>query len=58
MTGYRPSAALAQAIAAARDQRVCLLCFERDHLTCRRSLVAEMIGAETSPTVTHLEAAL
>lgn len=58
MTGDQPQAALAQAIAAARDQRACLLCFERDHLTCHRTLVAEMIQAESGQAITHLQAAL
>ncbi|MSO90148.1 MAG: DUF488 domain-containing protein [Acetobacteraceae bacterium] len=58
MAADRPRAALAQAIAAARGQRACLLCFEHDHRTCHRALVAEMIQAETSQSVTHLHVAL
>lgn len=56
MTGDRPRAELAQAVAAARGVRACLLCFERDHRTCHRALVAEMIQAETGQSVTHLQA--
>lgn len=52
--GDRPQAELAQAIDLARSARACLLCFERDHTTCHRALVAEMITAETGQAVTHL----
>ena len=54
MQGDRPRAELAEAIGLARGTRACLLCFERDHTTCHRALVAEMIVAETGQTVTHL----
>ena len=57
MVGDRPRAELARAVDIARDRRVCLLCFERDHRTCHRTLVAEMIRAETGQDVTHLEIA-
>jgi uncharacterized protein (DUF488 family) len=54
MQGDRPQAELAQAIGLARGTRACLLCFERDHTTCHRALVAELITAETGQPVTHL----
>jgi uncharacterized protein (DUF488 family) len=54
MRGDRPQAELAQAIGLARGTRACLLCFERDHTTCHRALVAEMIATETNQAVTHL----
>jgi uncharacterized protein (DUF488 family) len=54
MQGDRAQAELAQAIGLARATRACLLCFERDHDTCHRRLVAEMIAAETGQEVTHL----
>ena len=54
MAGDRPRAALAQAVAAAREQPVCLLCYERDHSTCHRALVAEMVAAQTGQAVVHL----
>ena len=54
MQGDRAQAELAQAIGLARDTRACLLCFERDHTTCHRRLVAEMITAETGQGVTNL----
>jgi uncharacterized protein (DUF488 family) len=57
MQADRPRAELAQAIAVTREQRACLLCFERDHRTCHRALLAEMIQAETGQAVTHLQAA-
>lgn len=54
MRGDRPQAELAQAIGLARGHRACLLCFERDHARCHRTLVAEMIAAETGQSVRHL----
>jgi uncharacterized protein (DUF488 family) len=54
MAGDRAQAELAQAIGLARGIRACLLCFERDHTTCHRALVAEMIVAETGQDVAHL----
>ncbi len=47
--------ALAEAKGLALERRCCLLCFERDHRTCHRTLVAELITAETGQVVTHLE---
>ena len=54
MTSDRAQAELAQAKVLAREQRACLLCFERDHMTCHRRVVAEMVTAETGQGVTHL----
>ena len=54
MTSDRAQAELAQAKLLARERPVCLLCFERDHNTCHRRLVAEMIVAETGQAVVHL----
>jgi uncharacterized protein (DUF488 family) len=54
MRGDRAQAELSQAIGLARGVRACLLCFERDHTTCHRALVAEMIVAETGQAVAHL----
>ncbi len=45
---------LAEAIAQAGAEPVCLLCFERDPHDCHRSTVAEMIRASTGQTVRHL----
>ena len=56
MQGDRPQAALAEAAEAARANRVCLLCFEREPGHCHRALVAQMIGARTSQPVLHLHA--
>ena len=47
--------ALAEAKGAAVQIRCCLLCFERDHRSCHRNLVAEMIVAATGQAVEHLE---
>jgi uncharacterized protein (DUF488 family) len=54
MTSDRSQAELAQAKQLARARPACLLCFERDHTTCHRHLVAEMIVAETGQPVRHL----
>ncbi len=54
MTSDRAQAELAQAKGLVRDRKACLLCFERDHTTCHRRLVAEMIVAETGQTIEHL----
>jgi len=54
MQGDRAQAELAQAVELARGARACLLCFERDHMTCHRRLVADMIVAETRQAVAHL----
>lgn len=43
---------LARAGEIARGRRVCLLCFERDHAHCHRSIVAGLLG----PPVRHLVA--
>lgn len=54
MTGDQPQAELEQAKQLVRQRPACLLCFERDHSMCHRSLVAEMIVAETGQSVVHL----
>ncbi|MEA2726406.1 MAG: hypothetical protein QOD93_2993 [Acetobacteraceae bacterium] len=54
MTSDRSQAELAQAKQLAQERHACLLCFERDHNTCHRRLVAEMISSETKQTVVHL----
>jgi uncharacterized protein (DUF488 family) len=35
-------------------QRVCLLCFERDHNECHRSRIAEIVHERTGASVTNL----
>jgi uncharacterized protein (DUF488 family) len=57
MRSDRSQAELAQAKELARGRRACLLCFERDHMTCHRRFVAEMIAAETNQPIVHLHAA-
>lgn len=54
MTSDRAQAELVQATTLVRARPACLLCFERDHTTCHRQFVAEMIVAETRQTVVHL----
>ena len=45
---------LARAVEIARDGPACLLCFERDHATCHRAIVADLIRDRTGQAVTHL----
>lgn len=47
----RARAALRHAIRIASDSRACLLCFERDHCGCHRTIVAEKMAMK----VRHLE---
>lgn len=54
MTSDRAQAELGQARVLARDNRACLLCFERDHMHCHRRFVAEMITEETGQATIHL----
>lgn len=54
MKSDRAQADLAQAKLLAREQRACLLCFERDPAQCHRRLVAEMVSAETQQPIIHL----
>ena len=54
MTSDRAQAELAQAKILVRERPACLLCFERDHTTCHRQFVAEMIVAETGQPIVHL----
>ena len=56
MRSDRAQAELAQAKELVRSRRACLLCFERDHMTCHRRFVAEMISAETDQPIVHLHA--
>jgi uncharacterized protein (DUF488 family) len=49
---------LAQAKQLAGETRACLLCFERDHMTCHRRFVAEMITADTGQEIGHLRVPL
>ena len=47
---------LANAVSLAAGQRACLLCFERDHLECHRTIVAGLIAEKTGLPVRHLVA--
>jgi uncharacterized protein (DUF488 family) len=47
-------AALEQAVAASREKRVCLLCFEQDWRCCHREIVADLMTARTGAPVMHL----
>ncbi len=57
MAGDRPQAELAEARTLAGGARACLLCFERDPAHCHRTLVAEMIAAQTGQRIVHLHPA-
>ena len=54
MTSDRAQVQLAEAKGLAVQRTACLLCFERNHQTCHRRLVAEMIVTETAQPVVHL----
>lgn len=54
MTSDRAQAELARAEDLAKQRPACLLCFERNHDTCHRRLVAEMIVARSGQAVVHL----
>lgn len=54
LAGACAQAALAEAIRQAAAVRSCLLCFERDHDGCHRSIVADAMTAATGIGVTHL----
>jgi uncharacterized protein (DUF488 family) len=58
MKSDRAQAELAQARELTPTRKTCLLCFERDHRTCHRRLVAEMITNETRQPILHLEVPL
>jgi uncharacterized protein (DUF488 family) len=54
MTTDAAQVALAQAIEASRDKRVCLLCYEADWRCCHRAIVADMVRERTGAEVVHL----
>ena len=56
MTTAAALGALEQAVAAAGERRVCLLCFELDPACCHRTAVAERIAARTGQPILHLYA--
>jgi uncharacterized protein (DUF488 family) len=47
---------LARAVAISAEAPTCLLCFERDHATCHRDIVAGLIHARSGLHVAHLAA--
>jgi uncharacterized protein (DUF488 family) len=49
-----PQAELARAVAISREAPACLLCYERDHRTCHRDILAGLIVTQTHAAVTHL----
>ena len=57
MRSDRAQVELTQAIALAQTTCCCLLCFEQDHTTCHRSILATAIQVKTLQEITHLEVA-
>ncbi|TCZ58765.1 DUF488 domain-containing protein [Roseicella aquatilis] len=57
LAGTEARAAVADLSAAAREQRLCLLCLERDPERCHRSLVAEAIASSGGVAIVHLDPA-
>ena len=56
MTTAAALGALEQAVTAAGERRVCMLCFELDPACCHRTAVAERIAARTGQPILHLYA--
>jgi len=54
MRSDRAQAELARAKVEGLRTHACLLCFERDHRTCHRAILADLIAAETGQAITHL----
>lgn len=47
--------ALAELAVHIQGQKICLTCFERDHTTCHRSIVAAQLAVLTGAEVEHLK---
>lgn len=45
---------LTRAVETAMKAASCLLCFERNHETCHRNIVADYIASQTGQTIRHL----
>ena len=56
MQSDEAQADLANALSLAAGHRACLLCFERDHTTCHRAIVAGLIAERTGLAIRHLTA--
>lgn len=54
MKGEPARDALQSALQIASRSRSCLLCFERDHACCHRSIVAEAMGTQAAIQIRHL----
>ena len=54
MATEQAQAGLADAVRQAGTAPICLLCFEREPHDCHRSIVADMIRAQTGQTIRHL----
>ena len=54
MTTGPAQAGLADAIGQASTAPTCLLCFEREPHDCHRSMVADLIRAQTGQAIRHL----
>ncbi len=56
LAGDAAEAGLVEVAALSRVGPACLLCFERDHALCHRSLVASHVAAATGAGIRHLQA--
>lgn len=54
MEGMDAQEALAQALDITARARACLLCFERDHSSCHRAIVAEEMASREAIHVRHI----
>ncbi len=50
----RAQADLAHATEEVRRVPACLLCFEHDHRTCHRAIVADLVARQTGQAIEHL----
>jgi uncharacterized protein (DUF488 family) len=56
LSGDPAQQALTEAVDIAAERRACLVCLERDHARCHRSIVAEAMGERADFQVRHLTA--
>ena len=57
LCGEDAQRALAEVIRIASRECACLLCFERDHAICHRTLIAEAVATRAAMTLQHLKVA-
>ena len=54
ITASKGQAALRAIVDAAKKQSVCLMCYERDPVTCHRKIITDTIEKETNIKIRHL----